>query len=88
MISTYYIFETDWSVLKSEKQMLLTEGYPDNLRTPQEYFEARPLPEPFRSMTYIFSVAKNMSRPFPDNWVAGVMFHVFSKRLVELLKDH
>lgn len=80
----YYVFETDWAVLKSEEQMLMAVDYPSNVRTPREYFLAEPLPEPFRSMKYFFSVPNGMKRPFPDNWVAEVPFYVFSNRLVDL----
>lgn len=84
----YFIFEADYGVLRSEWQLLLLVDYPEDLLTPVEMYLAQPMPEPFRSMTYQFSVAPGMKRPFPDHWVAAGPLFVFSERLVTLLETH
>ena len=80
----YYIFETDWSILPTGEEVLTALDYPGDTRTPIELFQGLPLPEPFKSMKYTYSIPSNMRRPYPDNWVTGP-FDVLSLRLLNIL---
>ena len=79
----YYIFETDWSTLPTGEEVLTIIDYPKNTPTPIEFYLGLPLPEPFKSMRYRYSISLNMRKPYLDNWVSGP-FDVLSRKLLKI----